>query len=320
MGNAPGHHGNVYGDELRAKILTRADEIGVPAAAAEFRVNPASLYNWRAAQFVGPPKPPKRQTTGRGFSKAEHLRVIAMARSEQYGPEHAARVWKVPLEVVTRWVNSAIARERLKKYNAQEGQSMAENTEQKPSGGNGQKPPTTIAIGKKVGSRRSFSQSEKARVVAYANTHSVEDAGRHFGIVASVIRRWLKRAAKGGALDGRRANAYPEKRKPRKIFDDQTRSEIVAYAHAHGIDAAAAKYGLEASAIYRWRKGWRSAASKQRGRPVGPGHPEFPAHKEARLLLREAWRHITAARGTDLDESDHYVALALKTLEKGSPQ
>jgi transposase-like protein len=66
-----------------------------------------------------------------------------------------------------------------------------------------------------------------------------------------------------------------QKRKPagkRRRFSDKERAEIVRYAGIHGVKAAAEKYHVADTGIYKWRK-----ATKPRARYTPPVKAQIPS-------------------------------------------
>lgn len=97
----------------------------------------------------------------------------------------------------------------------------------------------------------------------------------------------------------------PSTKPARRLFSEEQKTEILAFAKEHTVEAAGKKYALSHSVIY----GWRHAR--------GNGAKAPPRGVEAIALLRRAMSSITSEirSGAPLRDSDCYVALALSTLD-----
>ncbi len=118
--------------------------------------------------------------------------------------------------------------------------------------------------------QRQYSAAEKAAAVRDSATLGFQGAGRHHGIPESTIRSWAKRAEAEGAArpveakernptdsehsiaEGAAAASSRSVNRVARHYTPSRKAEIVEYAPAHGVTAAAKQFGASRFSVYHW--------------------------------------------------------------------
>lgn len=152
---------------------------------------------------------------------------------------------------------------------------------------------------KKVGSRR-YTPAERKKALARAEVVGPTAAGRELGIPEGTISNWRyleKKAqestaqlAELSALQSERENAQPKeiattKKQIAKKYTPSLRASVLEYVAAHGVTAAARKFGITRFAIYDWqRKVELHAQGKVDESPVTGSDEDAAAVRDQRIL------------------------------------
>lgn len=132
--------------------------------------------------------------------------------------------------------------------------------------------------------RRSFTDEDKAKILAHATEHGVTVTAGHFNIVRSVIDRWRKAAGLVKEQKTKRTRKWT----PEKI------AKVVEYAKSHSIEKTREHFGISGSQISLWKRGLsQSHYVKKRSKSNGAATNGLGvldmAEKDA-LKWLETWR------------------------------
>ena len=157
-----------------------------------------------------------------------------------------------------------------------------------------------------AGKRRQYTAEEIASVIADVEALGVSGAATRHGIPQSCVSRWASAAgvASGGnttvAAASVRATpasapaavvpapSTPQVRVARSYTPSQ-KAEALEYASAHGVAAAAEKFGMSRFSIYDWRRKLAKAAKGEGPSPTsGPAPADIEAQRDREILAE--WR------------------------------
>lgn len=157
-----------------------------------------------------------------------------------------------------------------------------------------------------AGKRRQYTAEEIASVIADVEALGVSGAATRHGIPQSCVSRWA--SAAGVARRGNTtvaaasvratpasapaavvpAPSTPQVRVARSYTPSQ-KAEALEYASAHGVAAAAEKFGMSRFSIYDWRRKLAKAAKGEGPSPTsGPAPADIEAQRDREILAE--WR------------------------------
>lgn len=125
--------------------------------------------------------------------------------------------------------------------------------------------------------RRTFTNEDKAKVVAYAAEHGIKVTAEHFNIVPSVIRRWRLKAG----------HKLPPVRKKRKWTPEKIKA-VLEYKKTHSNQETMDHFKVSSGQIHVWRTGVKYSRRKK-ANGAGNGALRQLEEKEAVMWL-ERWR------------------------------
>lgn len=138
---------------------------------------------------------------------------------------------------------------------------------------------------------RRYTEKERSEAVALANEKGSREAARELGFPPSTVARWASlRSSAEPSQKARKTsgNVSPAKAAAATIvtrrYTPSEKAQALEYAAAHGVSAAARKFGMCRFTIYEWRR------KQNRGDVVTTGAaPEDIKEKRDREILAE-WR------------------------------
>lgn len=132
--------------------------------------------------------------------------------------------------------------------------------------------------------RRTYTDEDKAKILAHAAEHGATVAAEHFNMTRSIIDRWRKKAA---APKQRQKGAWkPEKKK----WTDDKVATVLDYLKTHTNSETMAHFQVSSSQISLWRRGLSHGHYKKRkanGAAMN-GLGELPEQDALKWL--ETWR------------------------------
>lgn len=147
--------------------------------------------------------------------------------------------------------------------------------------------------------RRSVYRSEqKAAVLAAVRARGVCAAAKEHGVPQSCVSRWASTA--GVTRNGDAAPAAPveavvpapasaKKKRVARSYTPSQKAEVLEHASAHGVTAAATKFGLSRFSIYDWQRKLAKAARGEGPSPTSGPAPRDIDEQRDREVLAE-WR------------------------------
>jgi len=165
--------------------------------------------------------------------------------------------------------------------------------------------------GEKNGSRRRYTATERAKVLADADALGVCEAARRHGVPQPTISGWRRRKASrsngvqsstessarsGTARDVPKSSATSSEskevaavakahRRAARRYTPSEKAQALEYAAEHGVSAASAEHGISRFALYDWQRKLDSAAKGQGPSPTsGPSPSEIEAQRDREIL------------------------------------
>lgn len=143
--------------DQKIEMLQYANEHGLSNAMLHYNVDVATLQAWNKKLNVYKQRGPKRISTANKLdvrgSLADKIRVLEYARDN--GPSAASRTYRIATSTIRFW------NKELNVY------------------------PTRT--------HRTFPPEQRAKIIAYANQHSIADAAREFKVAGFQIQDWINK-------------------------------------------------------------------------------------------------------------------------------
>lgn len=156
--------------------------------------------------------------------------------------------------------------------------------------------------------RRTFTDEDKAKVVAYCAEHGQKLTAEHFNIATSMVNRWKSQA------QPQRAKGQWRKKK----WTDAKIAAVLEFNKTHSNTDTLSRFKISSSQLSLWKRGLTHAAYKRRktngAQPVTNGLGQLP-QRDA-LMWLQRWRDAYFDRVKAETPSAASVLESLKEWDK----
>lgn len=134
-------------------------------------------------------------------------------------------------------------------------------------------------------------------MLATVRAEGVCAAAREHGVAQSCVSRWAAaagvRRGEGGPMSAAKGTPEPARSTPKrrvaKAYTPSQKAEVLEHASAHGVTAAAEKFGVSRFSIYDWQRKLAKAANGEGPSPTsGPAPADIDAQRDREILAE--WR------------------------------
>lgn len=147
----------------------------------------------------------------------------------------------------------------------------------------------------------------RRKVAEYSLKHGIARASEKFGVSTPSVTNWrrsygINREMKKKVLAGKSVKVPKNPKKvtrsssDRPRYSEQLRREIADYSVLHGIQGAAARYGVSSPSVTNWRRefGINRQTKKDRAKMVSNGVPQRVLEKDLRRIRNQTQKALEA--------------------------